>query len=95
MEIIGNNFANIRYNTTIVENVAMVMEISTQLGEYEPQAAASRGRLKVGTMMINRSSHMPIRTVTEEIMAVGIDRSLRMPSSTNGMKKLQTTIVQK
>ena len=95
MEIIGNNFANIRYRTTIVAKVATVMETSTQLGEYEPQAAARRGRLNVGTMMINRSSHMPIRTVTEEIMAVWIDRSLRMPSRTNGMKKLQTTIVQK
>src|SRR5882757_1481547 len=51
MEIIGNNFAKLRYKTTMVANVATVIEISTQLGEYVPHAAPRRGRLKVGTIM--------------------------------------------
>src|ERR1700744_2949260 len=74
--------------------VATLIEISTQVGEYFPQPAVRRGVAKVGIIIRNRSSHMPSSTPGDAMVAVVMERSLRIPSSKNGMKKFTTTIPQ-
>ena len=49
--------------------------------------AMTRDVVSVGTTIINRSSHIPIRTHTAAIVAVVMVRSRRIPSSTNGITK--------
>src|SRR4051812_49012094 len=91
----GKSFENSRYNTLIADNVAAVIEISTQLGAYLPQVAGRRPKLRVGMIMRKRSSHMPITTVMDAMVAVVIERSRLIPNKTNGTMKLQNTMSQK
>jgi hypothetical protein len=47
----GNNLEKIRYSVAIDANVATLMEISTQLGEYLPHAACNCGKPSVGIII--------------------------------------------
>src|SRR5262245_9067324 len=69
--------------------------ISGQRGMYAPQEYVSGLRDNDGTMMRNRSSHIPTRTPHEARTVPVIVRHRRMARKGNGTMKLQNTIVQK
>src|SRR5262245_4055959 len=76
-------------------NDPTIMVISGQRGMYEPHEYGSGFLDKPGTMMRNRSSHIPTTTPHEAITQPVIVRSFRIARNGNGRMKLQNTIVQK
>src|SRR5262245_30132160 len=93
--MIGTNFAKSVYSSIIAANVATVIMISLGRGAYRPQLYGSCLCASDGTTMRNRSSHMPMQTVNDEITIPGIFRNFLMLRRMTGMTKLHTTIVQK
>src|SRR5436309_609115 len=93
--MIGTSFENSTYNSTIAANVDETMMISTGRGRYCPHMYGRNLWPSDGTTIRNRSSHMPTTTVKEAMTQPVIVRSFLMERMTNGITKLQTTIVQK
>src|SRR5207247_8952347 len=62
MEMIGTSLANNTYSSPIAANVDTVIMISTGRGRYVPQLYGKYFWPSEGTMIRNRSSHMPTST---------------------------------
>src|SRR3954470_22923797 len=75
-------------------NVATSSRISGIRGRYDPHEYDRYLWLSVGTMMRNRSSHMPTTTPHEAITQPVTVRSRLNDRMQSGDTKLQTTMVQ-
>src|SRR6185503_11015815 len=67
---------------------------STHVGVYVPQLKVSRGCSSVGTIIRNRSIHIPATTNAEATTVPRIVLNLLNASNTAGMRKQQATIAQ-
>src|SRR5918997_1499332 len=75
-------------------NVPQAIVASVNDGQYVLWLYARNGCVSVGTMMRNRSSHMPTRMHTEAKKMSGIVRSFAMARIGNGIRRLHVTISQ-
>ena|ERR1700681_2366645 len=77
-------------------NVPAVMVISTHVGRYVVllQLYGKYFCASEGTIIRNRSSHIPITTPVDAITVPVIVRNFLIANIGNGIRKLQTTIVQ-
>src|SRR2546426_9961632 len=93
--MIGTSLENSTYNNTMAAKVEATMMISTGRGRYWPHVYGRYLWPSDGTTMRKRSSHMPMTTVNDAMTQPVIVRSFLIERMTNGIAKLQATIVQK
>src|SRR6185295_9806211 len=92
--MMGKSLVKIAYSKTKYPNVPAVNAISTQVGAYVPQLNVSRGCVSVGTMIKNRSSHIPTTINADATIVPLIVLNRLIASSGAGMMKQQITLAQ-
>src|SRR3989442_7709008 len=93
--MLGRSLENRKYNTTMAANAEAMMMISRGRGGWWPPVSGRYLGRGDGTTMRKRSSHMPMTTVNDAMTQPVIVRSFLIERMTNGIAKLQATIVQK
>src|SRR5512146_1428647 len=97
MEMIGKIFENNVYIRPNAANPPAVIDHSTQVGTYArraPGGVGMNGDDSVGTMMMNRISHMPMLISTDAVTIPAIVRVHGSASMAQGINRPSVTMLQ-